>query len=68
MDKSNTFKWDAGSAIRKGLSNTTVHFAPGGVGVDVKLPETIAKKDDAYRRCSRCHRHWNYHKGGECPK
>jgi hypothetical protein len=63
---SDSFKWDASSAFRKATSDCTF-----GVSVGVVATKTTAPHDpqrDAYRSCSNCHKHINYHKDGKCPK
>ena len=68
----NNFSWDPWSAGRKALgdnggANVTVGI-PGVVSIEQKAPSTIYdSKKDSYRNCSKCGKHWNYHKNGQCP-
>lgn len=63
-----SFKWDANSAYRKATSNVTVTL--GGGIAPVSISKTTAPhnpKTDAYRSCSNCGKHVNYHNNGKCP-
>lgn len=68
----NRFKWDPYSAGRKFLGDNggaKVNIGvPNVIGVEQRAPSTIFDpKKDSYRNCSRCGKHMNYHKGGQCP-
>lgn len=67
------YKWDPNSAGRKLASdiniNISVPLVPG-VSVNKSFPITGPHNPttDAYRCCSNCGKHWNYHVGNKCPK
>lgn len=52
----NNYNWDAWSAGRKLVSGATFN----GVVVSKSVPHNDPNVD-AYRRCSNCQRHFNYH-------
>ena len=64
----NNFSWDPISAGKKFLHDSTITVGiPGIVSISKKTPHNDPQKD-AYRNCSKCHKHWNYHINGKCPK
>lgn len=71
MNNENTFKWDPASAGRKLASGIEVNVSTStpvvSVGKSFELTKPNDDKKDAYRNCSRCGKHWNYHKNGKCP-
>lgn len=71
MSGKDTFHWDPISAGRKLVSDSTVNVNVSGGPVSAGISKNIPKHDpkqDAYRNCSICGRHYNYHKNGQCPK
>lgn len=75
MNTNNEFKWDPISAVRKATSNVTIS-AGGTIGTPkinghvtiTKTTEPNNPKQDAYRNCKSCGKHYNYHANGKCPK
>ncbi len=67
MSSDNTFTWDPISAGRKLTSNLTINVGTSYVSVSKPITCPHDPKSDAYRACSRCGKHWNYHKDGKCP-
>lgn len=63
-----TFSWDPVSAARKFGHDSTISVGIPGVVNITKQTSPNNPERDAYRNCSRCHKHWNYHKNGQCPK
>ena len=68
-----TYKWDPGSAANKlksGITlNVSIPVAPlTSVGKSIPITKPNNDLKDAYRKCSNCGKHYNYHKGGLCPK
>lgn len=64
---SDRFKWDAKSAANKFFSGATVSVGiPAVVTVSKELPKMHDPVNDAYRKCSNCGRHYNFHKDGKC--
>lgn len=67
-----SFSWDPASAGRKffgdnGGANITVGV-PGVVTIEQKSPGMgYSPEKDSYRNCSRCGKHYNYHRNGKCP-
>jgi hypothetical protein len=55
------YSWDPVSAIKKGISDTTICLNLGAVNV-VKTIGSNDPKKDAFRNCSNCGSHYNYHK------
>ncbi len=70
MSSNNQFKWDPASAARKLGSGITINISTPtpvvSVGKSFDLTQPDPKKD-AYRNCSACGKHYNYHKDGKCP-
>lgn len=64
---SNTYEWSSKSAMRKLKSDITVTAGIGIVSVSKQLTPTHNPKTDAYRACSKCGKHINYHQNGKCP-
>lgn len=66
-----SFKWSPASAFRKATSDITVNVcSPTPVVSVCKTVTSTPPHDpskDAYRNCSNCGKHLNYHKGGKCP-
>lgn len=63
---SNNFSWDPSSAGRKLFHDSSITIGvPGVVSIEKQTPPNDPKKD-AYRNCSKCGKHWNYHKNGKC--
>lgn len=65
-DNPSTFSWSAKSAIRKGLGGSTLTVGIPYVSISIPIPEANRDKD-AFRNCSNCGRHFNYHRGRFCP-
>lgn len=65
------FRWDMGSAVRKATSGVTVNVCTPTPVVSVcksgQLTQDHNPNKDAYRNCSACGKHWNYHSNGKCP-
>jgi phenylalanyl-tRNA synthetase beta subunit len=59
------FKWSLQSAIRKATSDITVSVTVPPVTIS-KTTTTHNPNTDAYRNCSRCGKHINYHVNGKC--
>lgn len=68
---SNKFSWDAESAFRKGVSGITLDISTPtpiiSIGKSFEVTPPNDPKKDAYRNCSKCGKHYNYHKNGQCP-
>lgn len=62
------FSWDVKSAMRKATSNVSVSVGVTPIYVTKELTGPHNQKTDAYRACSNCGKHINYHKNGSCPK
>ncbi|AKI78877.1 hypothetical protein [Acanthamoeba polyphaga mimivirus] len=62
------YSWDVGSAWRKFGSDVTLSINMGPVSVSKQITGSCNREVDAYRCCSRCGRHFNFHSGGFCPK
>ncbi len=61
------FTWDASSAAKKFMSGSKVDIGiPGVVSISKDVPIFHDKQNDAYRKCSACGKHYNYHKDGKC--
>jgi len=68
MNKNNsTFKWDPFSAGRKLAGDSKITVGNDKVGKWEKEFKPHDPKQDAYRNCSMCGKHYNYHKNGKCP-
>lgn len=65
-NNTNVFVWDPASAGRKLFHDSTITINAGPVSVSKDTPPNDPNKD-AYRNC-KCGKHYNYHKGGQCPK
>jgi hypothetical protein len=61
------FSWDAKSALRKAQAAISVSISAGPVTISKQITEPHNPKTDAYRSCSNCGKHINYHKNGKCP-
>lgn len=53
------YRWDGWSAGRKLVSGVDIGFTRGPVTVNKQIPANDGR--DAYRRCSNCQKHFNYH-------
>lgn len=62
-----SFTWDHNSAMRKATSNISVSVGVPFVSVSKQVTGSHNPKTDAYRSCSNCGKHINYHKNGKCP-
>lgn len=66
-----SFKWDPSSAGRKLVSGITLNVSTPtpivSVGKSFPITPDHNPKKDAYRNCSSCGKHYNYHKNGKCP-
>ena len=71
MEHHNNFQWDPASAGRKIISDIQVNISTPTPIVSVSKSIPITKphdpKTDAYRACSNCGKHWNFHVNGKCP-
>lgn len=56
------FNWDAASAARKATSDLTLSVGVGVVSVSKPITGPNNSSMDAYRNCSNCHTHFNFHK------
>ena len=62
----NNYSWDPASAGRKFIKDATITVGiPGVVSIEKKTPPHDPK-NDAYRACGKCGKHWNFHKNGKC--
>lgn len=65
------FKWDAGSAFRKATSGIDLTISTPtpvvSIGKTIPITKPHDPSKDAFRNCSLCGKHYNYHKGGKCP-
>jgi hypothetical protein len=59
------FNWSAQSAIRKATSDLSINISIPPVSI-TKTTTTHDPSKDAYRNCSNCGKHINYHKDGKC--
>lgn len=66
MPSGTSFSWSAQSAIRKATSDLTFNVGVPGFNV-TKTTTTHNPKTDAYRSCSNCGKHINYHRNSKCP-
>lgn len=68
---SKEYSWDVKSAIKKSVSgiqltiSTPTPIVSASKSVYLTNPHNPQK--DAYRNCSNCGKHYNYHKNGKCP-
>lgn len=62
-----SFDWSAKSAFRKATSDLTLNVGIPFVRVSKPITGPHNPQTDAYRACSRCGRHYNYHRDGKCP-
>lgn len=67
IDSKKEFKHDIKSAVRKLASDTSISVSHGPITVTKQLKGPNDPEKDAYRNCSNCKRHINYHKDGKCP-
>lgn len=59
------FKWDPISAGRKAVSDTKIHIhIPPIIHIEKTIPPNN-NNHDAYRNCSQCGKHYNYHHAGK---
>lgn len=58
----NNYSWSTGSAIRKATSDITLNIGIGIVSMSKPLTGPHNAERDAYRNCSNCNTHANYHK------
>lgn len=65
---SKKFSWDSKSALRKLSSGLSVTVGVTPIHVHKTITGDHNPKTDAYRSCSNCGKHINYHKGETCPK
>ncbi len=63
----NTFKWDPVSFGRKLASDSSITINGGPISATKNIGPNDPKRD-AYRNCSNCGKHINFHNGGKCPK
>jgi hypothetical protein len=67
---SNNFVWDGKSATRKLMSDISINISTPtpiiSVGKTVPITGPHNPTTDAYRCCSVCGKHWNYHINGKC--
>ncbi len=61
------FSWSHQSALRKLSSDMSFKVGIPGVVELNKTTTTHNPMTDAYRGCSNCGKHYNYHNGGKCP-
>lgn len=67
-----SYRWDSASFGRKFVSdikiNASIPIVPGIVSIDKSFTVTQPHdpEKDAYRNCSKCGKHINYHKDGKC--
>lgn len=61
------FSWSAASAGRKLGSDLTLNVGIPFVNVSKPITGPHNPKTDAYRACSHCNKHINYHTNGKCP-
>lgn len=62
-----SFNWSSQSAMRKLTSDLSFSVGIPTVASVTKSTTTHNPKTDAYRSCSNCGKHWNYHREGKCP-
>jgi hypothetical protein len=55
------FNWDAKSALSKTVSDISVSINLPGVSITKQVSGPYNPEKDAYRNCSNCHNHYNYH-------
>ena len=71
MNNNNNFHWDPYSAGRKLTSDISVNISTPtpivSIGKTIPITKPHNPKTDAYRACSLCGKHINYHIGGKCP-
>jgi predicted nucleic acid-binding Zn ribbon protein len=67
IPKQDEFSWDPISAGRKLFGDSHVTLGIPGVASIEKDIGPSNPEQDAYRNCSRCGKHWNYHVNGHCP-
>ena len=70
-NSSESYNWDSVSFFRKLSSDVT--YQVGNESTIVKITKSTTThnpKTDAYRSCSNCHKHVNYHssENKKCPK
>ena len=63
-----SYKWSSESALRKLKSDLTLSVTIPSVTITKKITESHNPKKDAYRACSNCGQHINFHKDGKCSK
>ena len=69
-----SFSWSASSAFKKATSGISVTVSTPtpvvSIGKSFDVTEPNDPKRDAYRNCSNCKKHYNYHSGSghACPK
>jgi hypothetical protein len=56
------FSWSASSAFRKATSDMSLNVGVGVASVSKPLTGPNNPEKDAYRNCSNCNTHYNYHK------
>jgi hypothetical protein len=65
-----SFKWSPSSAFNKLTSGITVTVSTPtpviSIGKEFPITQPHDPKTDAYRNCSRCGKHLNYHVNGNC--
>lgn len=67
----NQYQWDASSAFRKLTSGADITVSTPtpfvSIGKTFQITQPNDPKKDAYRNCSMCGKHYNYHVSGKCP-
>ncbi len=59
------FKWSAVSAFRKLTSGLYINIG-NNISITKQLTPDNNPQRDAYRNCSNCNKHYNFHKNGKC--
>lgn len=63
-----SFNWSANSAFNKIKSDVSIGVGiPGIISISKKITDPYDPNKDAYRACSKCGKHINYHINGKCP-
>lgn len=62
MQGCNNYSWDPASAMRKAASDISVSLSAGPVSVTKQLTGPNNDQKDAFRNCSNCGSHVNFHK------
>jgi hypothetical protein len=67
MSGKKSFSWDYKSAVRKASSDISISVGKTPLFINKQITGPNDPKKDAFRNCSNCGRHYNYHKNGKCP-